>query len=266
MRNRFHFRALQILKSFMISTALASSSVFAEEPLAFASQDAARTALDYPELQVVPLSSERLLKEVTHEKDSQWTRLAPMQIASLGTFISGVGTLASSSRDLDSLTKITGFSAVGIGGAGLLLTSLVSWKYQPMASGAAEIQGLSGQTPRDRLARERMAEENLRQAARIGRIMRWSIGATTVLASAGTTYLGVRKMDTANITLGVVSTVASFLPFLFPTRWEQVASEQESYKKKIYGPIGANWQINPVVLTQTGESQAGAAFSWQYHF
>jgi hypothetical protein len=177
-----------------------------------------------------------------------------------------VGTLASSNRELDSLTMMIGYSAAGIGGAGLLLTSLASWKYQPMTSGAAEIQGLSAQSPRDRLVRERMAEESLRQAARMGRIMRWSIGATTFLASAGTTYLGVRKMDTANITLGVVSTVASVLPFLFPTRWEQVASEQESYKKKIYGPIGANWQIDPVVLTQTGESQAGATFSWQYHF
>jgi hypothetical protein len=236
--------------------------------VAHAGQEPARGALtlDYPELQVTPLSSERLLKEVAHEKESQWTRLAPLQLAALATLTSGVGTLASSNNDLSFMTMMTGFSAVGIGGAGLLITSLASWKYQPMSDGAAELQGLGAQTPRDRLIRERMAEEHLRQAARMGRILRWTVGATSLLASAGTTYIGARKMDTPNITIGVVSSVASLLPFLFPTRWERIAAEQENYKKKIYGPLGAHWQLNPVVLSDTGGAQAGAAFSWQYHF
>jgi hypothetical protein len=60
---------------------------------------------------------------------------------------------------------------------------------------------------------------------------------------------------------------SGLLPLLFPTRWENVACEQDLYKKKIYGPIGSEWNLSPTLQPSAqNQPKAGMVLSWNYRF
>ena len=101
---------------------------------------------------------------------------------------------------------------------------------------------MKASTKREQLIRERVAEEALRNtyslARKIEHLSVWSnfIASVAVLTQADSNEAKL---------LGVSAAIGSFLPYLFPYRWETTYLRHESYKKKIYGPItGAGLMFN----------------------
>jgi hypothetical protein len=216
-----------------------SPSVFAAGPVPAPSRAATPLQFDYPELQMTPLMSERIERESTFEGDSKWTRLVPIQTSALLMTTAGVLQLAAWDG-YNALPYQTGVTALSIGVAQLAATALVSSMYLPYAASKSDLKQNAGTAPRDRLARERYAEESIEAAARVGRILTWVTVVPNAVVSAGVTYsaLMMGERGQAALTAGAVSFAGSLLPLLFPTRWQLVAGEQADYKKRIYGPLG----------------------------
>lgn len=221
---------------------------------------------DYPELLVTPRASERIEREAKLESESQWTRLLQVQIPSALLLVAGttraVQTQGGTPTSMESTASAVG---IGIGAAGLLGSTWLAAAYHPMKSAQQELKTDATATPRDALAHERLAEEHLSAAARNGRILRWTVGTTTILSSG--LLLWQASGDPMLMTTASVALASGLLPLLFPTRWENVACEQELYKKKIYGPIGAEWNLSPTVQNSGHDvPKAALQLSWNYRF
>ena len=115
---------------------------------------------------------------------------------------------------------------------------------------------------REQLARERVAEEAIENAARIAKRLRW-LSVLSNLATAG--YLAGNAQDGSLAkTVDVVALGLAFTPVIFPSRWIQVARAQEDYKKKIFGPIT---QITPsTIWVRTSVASASPALGLQLRF
>ena len=224
------------------------------------------TLSDYPELLVTPRASERIEREAKIEADSAWTRLLPVQIPSALLLTAGATrALQTPDGTLTPIESAASAIGMGIGAAGLIGSTWMAAAYHPMKTAQQELKGDATANARDALAHERMAEENLNAAARNGRILRWTIGTTTLLSSG--LLLAQASGDPVLLTTAAVSLASGVLPLLFPTRWERVACEQEVYKKKIYGPVGSEWNLAPTVQnTAQNQAKAGLQLSWNYRF
>lgn len=204
----------------------------------------ASQTFQYPELVVTPRASERLQMEAEHESRGRWTAHLPIQISALTTLASSFMVGADSvyqARDPGGYARLAG----AVVGAGWIAgTVALSALYQPNQSAHSEIQALPGKTERERLVRERMAEEAIESQAKLGRRLMW----LSVLTNAGASGYMVMKsnpMSFAGIS-AIGATVASFAPVVFQYRWQQVAREQRKYKKRIYGPIAqGGWILDP---------------------
>jgi hypothetical protein len=248
----------------LISATLAAASI--PQGWAIDSVKAAGPLSDYPELQVTPRASERIEREAKLEANSSWARLLQLQIPSILLLTAGTArALQTQGGALSPLESAASSVGIGIGAAGLIGSTWMAMAYHPMKSAQQDLKGDSTTTPRETLAHERLAEESLNAAARNGRILRWTIGSTTLLSSGLLLYQA--SGDPALLTTASISLAAGLLPLIFPTRWETVACEQELYKKKIYGPVGSAWNLAPV-LQSTDQQQTRTALqlSWNYRF
>jgi hypothetical protein len=188
----------------------------------------------YPELMVVPKASERLMLEARREEQNAWTNHLPLNVASATTLLAGIMTL----NDLDKENDPEGIKpkiAIAVG-AGWLATSLwLQTSYRPYRRGAMEVKKASNQNNYSRLMTERLAEEHIDQAARLAKKIKWLSFITNAGASA--LLIDSANKDSAAQGVAILGTVTSFLPLLFPLSWEQVSEDQQSYKKKVFGPV-----------------------------
>ncbi|MGK5085521.1 hypothetical protein WDW37_19710 [Bdellovibrionota bacterium FG-1] len=191
---------------------------------------------DYPELLVTPRASERLTTEAANESSNRWTNLLPIQVSALSTLVAGVAQLGSPDPVKDPTGK-TGVTGLAVGGAWLATTLALEVFYQPYSSAAREISAYPLKTPRQQLMRERYAEEVIHAQARLASRLKW----LSVLTQLGTNvYLLSQAMSGSfsQVVDGVAAGLA-VAPLIFGSHWQDVANEQDSYKKRIYAPLAS---------------------------
>lgn len=188
----------------------------------------------YPELNVVPRASDRL------EMESKWERThrnkvhLGVQASALTTLIAGLTADVDTRDDED---EISSKLAVGVGLGWLAISYAMSRKYYPYTYGAKDLKKIKGNSTRDQLTRERMAEEVINNAAATGKRMKWISFTTNLLANS---YLSTTsKSKSTGSYVAALGVLMSFTPFIFNYHWEDVATEQDKYKKKIYAPVAS---------------------------
>ena len=199
-------------------------------------------SLNYPELQVTPLASQRLQQESEQENSKKWLNLAAIQISGLMTFYAGTQVdgdydtnLTNSQEILDNRDRVDGASALAktIGGAWFIGATALSAFYNPYNSGFKDVKSLLNKTKQQKLIRERMAEEKLEAAGKLGRKLKYLSVFSNAVASA---LVMTEGQDDTKL-IGALSALTAFAPLLFESQWEITAETHQNYKKKIYGPI-----------------------------
>jgi hypothetical protein len=238
--------------------------------------------LEYPELMVTPLASERLAQEARREMRGQHSIYAPFYVSSFTTLMGGVFQLAEpvptgwgefqsngqTSEELQDRTnqfertkKRLGVVGVAVGGGFLLTNALLHLIYEPFQSGFASAESMPATTERELLARERAAEAELEKAARIGNRFKWlSVGANFAasLIMISDTDSRERAHTPALMALG-----ASLAPLFFPPRWDQVNRQQQRYKKQIYRPV-ADFNLFPQTVGSKTHWEPGVQLSLHF--
>lgn len=215
-------------------------------------------SFDYPELQVSPLASTRLkLEAIKEKKNTIYTEL-PLRISALSTLVSGITQLGDVDETKDD-RRISPYIGI-IVGAGWLSLSHFAFNHSNSYLNAFKIVSkLKKDSKREQLVRERVAEEEIKRLARIGKKMKWLSFLTNAATNAY--IIGNADKDSLSIVTGGVGLLSSFAPLLFPTRWEIVLEEQKSYKKKIYSPISFNTLL---YNNFTNKFNLGLQLSWNY--
>jgi hypothetical protein len=213
--------------------------------------------LQYPELQVTPLASQRLDMEAQKESSLAWTTHLPIQVSALSTIAAGAMMLGENKdqmsgdhKDQANYAALTGL-AVGAGWLGV--TTYMASNYRPYATGQQEVAALAPGKGKDKeaLVRERMAEEAIDRAASVGRRLTWLSVATNLAANG---YIIGSSDNNGTKAVAGLAALTAFAPVLFSYRWNHVAAQHELYKKRIYAPIVmGGWQVRdgqaaPMVL------------------
>ena len=212
----------------------------------------------YPELQVSPRASERLLMEARHEnKDNKHNFLA-IQASAAMTLLAGVyaGSQQPSEDKVSSQEASQARNvAIGIGAGWLAATYFLEQNYRPYTKGLNDIKSLPSSTPQEQLTRERLAEEQIDSAAGLGSRLMWMSLITNLGASS---YLASRSEKEPSA-VAYVSAVMAFAPLVFRTNWQTVGAYHHEYKKKIYGPI-----VSSGLFQNSTHLSPGLIVSWNF--
>lgn len=187
--------------------------------------------LSYPELEVNPLASERLRIESEEAASRLWTNQFMFQISGLSTLVAAISTDADpgDEEDLDDAQLLGAI----IGGGWLIGSSLMAHFYKPYTSGYKSIQNMKTKGKRNRITRERLAEEALHRPANWIKTLKWLSWSTNLAASA----FIAGSSDDSTRAYALASGLISFLPLIFKHHWQHVSDQHKIYKKKIYGPL-----------------------------
>lgn len=190
--------------------------------------------MDYPELMVSPKASERITIEANKEKKSGVIFNLPLQISSAMTLATGVLMLNDVDKSKDS-DEYSPWAGIGVGGGWLLINAYLNYLHKPYSTAADELKDLPNKTPHEQLIRERLAEEALNKAGSLAYKLNWFASLTNAATSVYMTTKAQKK-STGQF-FGGLSAVAAFLPLVFEPEWTRVRNEQNTYKKRIYGPL-----------------------------
>lgn len=201
--------------------------------------------LDYPELQVVPRATDRLVMETQNEREYGWVAFWPYQMSSIATIFAGnrlrgnykpENSSEQSQRDSDNIALTA--MAVGVGGLGLSVFLIKSDLY---GDSFRRIKTMKVTDKRSELMRERMAEEALEKPAHLINMLTTVSVTLNVLAN-----VAIATQANADVrSYAAVGLVASFLPWMFSNRYVDNWNKQLEYKRKIYTPlIGFDWQYH----------------------
>lgn len=196
---------------------------------------------EYPELLVTPSASERVEREAKIERKSTWTAHTAVQSSALMTTIAGFmvrndsGKVKGDNKDeAKAQASLAGTIGIGAGLAWIATTTFLSATHAPYDDARKDIKSMPAKTERERLAKERAAEEGLEAPALLASRLGWLSFATNLGVSA---YMASQAHDALPLAFCGLSAVTAFAPFVFPAHWESVWKYQQDYKKKIYGPI-----------------------------
>lgn len=190
--------------------------------------------LHYPELEVTPRASERLKMMVIKEKKANLFSELPMQISAMTTLTAGLLQFGNVNEN-DDPDKKSAWTGVVVGGAWMGINYYLSNQHGLYENSYREMIQAKGQTDRDQLIRERLAEEGLKKAARLSKRLKWMSALTN--AGAGAYMMTNVEKDNISELVNALSIVAAFGPLFFESERERVWRDQKSYKKKVYGPI-----------------------------
>lgn len=223
--------------------------------------------LTYPELEVTPRASERLILEAKTEQESNYKVHLPLQLSATSLVIAGIMAQGNhrdrhgneSDAAYDKVKESNQWASIGgmlVGAGWLTATIMMNMRYRPYLDGYVEVKKIKGDTKRDQLRRERIAEEAIYEPAILGEKLRWISFATNFTASL---YLMSNTDDEAQIAAAIAA-ILSFTPFIFPYRWEKIADKHRSYKKKIYGPVAS------LTLIPAAQQEWTPGFQLQWSF
>lgn len=188
----------------------------------------------YPELLVSPKATERVTIEAQKEKQNGIIFNLPLQISSTLTFTSGLLMMGDTKegKDPDKYSSLTG---IGIGAGWLIINSYLGYLHRPYIEAKIDLNKIPAKTPEETLMRERLAEEAIRDAGLLAYKLNWFAAITNLGASI---YMisNAKEKSKGQLFAGI-SIVASMLPLIFDHPWYQVYKDQQTYKRKIYGPL-----------------------------
>lgn len=246
--------------SLYLISAMLTMSLVTRSP-GFAAEEQELKSLSYPELEVTPKASERLQMEAKKERGLAWKIHIPLQVSALATL--GAGVMANGKPPKNPTDKEkennrwASQTAMLVGGGWLVTTVFMAMSYRPYTSGLKETHKLPTGTTREKLTKERLAEEHLYRAGQVASRMKWLSLASNLIASG---FVAAHSDETPAIFAGV-SGVLAFSPLVFEHHWTEVAEQHRLYKKKIYGPVA---QIMPV--NEGTQISWVPGLSWQYDF
>ncbi|MBC75661.1 MAG: hypothetical protein CME64_06565 [Halobacteriovoraceae bacterium] len=214
----------------------------------------------YPELNVVPRATERIKMEVRSEEGHAWKSNMALQIASIMTLTTGF--LGSSNIEKDKEDDYAAEVSMAVGAGWLAATVWASMNYRPYRSAYVKMRKMPYKTKREKLLKERIAEEKINSLRSIGKKIRWAGAITNLAASLNLQGAIDDETDEGKRakTLASVSAAVSLASFFFPSRWEEVADEQEKYKKKIYSPVS----LAPAIFNTNKGYASGLALAWNF--
>lgn len=190
--------------------------------------------LRYPELNVTPRAKARIKLELREEAGTAWSSHLMVQLSSILTLTSGI----MSTSSLDSTkpkNEMAPTIAIGIGSAWLAATAWTAMNYRPYRDFYSKIKKMPYKTKRHKLTAERLAEERINSLRSIGKKVRWASVISNFAASAN--LLENVKDESDAQAAASFSVLLSIAPLFFTYHWEDVAKEQERYKKKIFAPV-----------------------------
>lgn len=231
---------------FIIASLMLITQVFAQD-------------LMYPELNVVPRASTRIALETRDEAGSIWTYHLPVQLSSLATLAAGAmsGSSIDTEKDAEELSPKL---AMGVGAAWMAVTTYAALAYRPYRAAYNQLKKMPSKTKRQKLLKERLAEEEIFNLRRLGKRIRIFSAVSNFAASA---YLS-GNMESSESDAAIAANFAalvSFTSLFFTYRWEDVADEQESYKKKIFAPVA----MNPILRNGFNNDPAsGVSLLWRF--
>ncbi len=210
--------------------------------------------LDYPELNIVPLASERIKMEAQHEGSLGLSFQWPITVSSLIVLTAGgVQTLYKDGRPNNYSPEVGIATGLGLIGANLYL-AYFSEGYDQAYN---EIKALPERTEREKLIKERLSEEKINLMARNARKMIWI---TSIANFAASIFMSKNaKKDSIGEYVDYFSAVTSIMPLLFNNRRIDVARSQMKYKKRIYGPIAG-------IQFLKNKDKIVPAFGFSYNF
>lgn len=196
--------------------------------------------MDYPEFSIVPRYSDRLEAEAKAEPLKKWGAVAALATP----FAASMAVGASLFNPRMAMAYWTPF---GIGTVGLVGVGLFGAFLQPYANGLAIVAPLKNGTLREKLYRERVAEEQIEATARMGNRLRWFSAILNLTANGFTiaNYVGTPDADVGagvkplGIVVGGVGALIALTPLIFRPYWIDVADEQASYRKRIFAPVAS---------------------------
>jgi hypothetical protein len=219
--------------------------------------------LRYPELQVSPKASQRLLIEAKKEKNNHpnLKRYAPALTSAVFTLSSSFylssqvdsygynATKASDANKVASTGMLVGASWIGI-------LSYMAYKESPYRDGFVEVSKLPEKTKAQKITKERLAEEKITAAADWSQKVAFLSAATNLLAS--TAVVAYAKSDVTLV--AGLSALAAFAPYYFNNYWQSLSDRHQEYKKKIYGPVSM-----PMIY-QNREGEVISGYQWDFRF
>ncbi len=204
--------------------------------------------MEYPELNVTPRASDRVRLEAREEAGKAWSSHFSIQLSALSTLAAGA--MVSANLDDEKNDRVLAPTVAMVTGA--LWLGVSTWSaisYRPYKETYLKLKKLPYKSKRDKLTVERLAEEELSAMRTMGRRIRWFSAATNLAASLF--LLDSVKSDTDAEVAANVSSLLSVLPLFFKYHWEDVANEQDKYKKKIFSPVAmAPIITNPITQTK----------------
>ena len=230
-------------------------------------QEKREYSFEYPELLVSPKASERIKNEAIKEKTNRFVRHWPIQVSAVSTIIAGI--IAQQAKventkvkNIDNVTiDNAAKTAYLIGGGWLAITTAMSLLYNPYQDSISYLKTLPTKTKNDLLIKERHAEEILRFNSSLS----WKLkilSSITNLAACVFVLKATEDTDDANVKVaGGIGALLSVLPWIFPSRWEQVYSYHQEYKKKIYGPIS---QTTLLLNKDTKHITPAVTMNWNF--
>lgn len=217
---------------------------------------------NYPELQVIPLASERVKME-SQTDGSKFIGGYGMYVGSaIATMGAGIYALTDPSKN-NSDNKIVGALNVGVGAtfAGL---GLYFGRFQhPYRVANNSLSKMSTKSTSEALIKERMAEEQIDDIASFNYRLRIMTGIAQTALAVGLFATGKdEKSDTeaggtnttSYIAGGIVLTSA-IINFVVPHPYEKVSDVQKTYKKRI-----VTYNIYPTVMGRGTGLIAGIEF------
>jgi hypothetical protein len=192
--------------------------------------------LKYPELNVTPRATARIKIEMKQEAGKAWSQHMAVSLSSISTLVAG----AMSGSSIQEEKKEDGGDmaptiAMAVGGAWLGATAWAAMAYRPYRKAYSRFKKMPYKTKREKLTVERLAEEELSQLRTLGKRIRW-FSAVTNLAASGYLMGNLESESDAQIAAGF-SALLALGPIFFKYHWEDVANEQDKYKKKIFSPV-----------------------------
>ena len=214
---------------------------------------------DYPELMVSPRATERLKLEIEREnREKLFSNQIGSQIAYGMTLINGA-MMMGNTNEVDDPDKNAANLGLIVGIAGLGSTMWMAKAYRPYAKGLSHAKRMKGKGKRAMLARERLAEEAMYEAAKLGRRLDYIAMGSTLIANV---YMAsVVEADTLTEPLTYLGAATSIVPLIFKNYWSKVDKSQRSYKKKVYGPIA----FNTILFDKVSKKyMPGASFAFSF--
>lgn len=234
------------MKIILLSLSLLMSNAFAQD-------------LTYPELNVVPKASERVKLEIREEAGNAWSSNLAVQLSALSTLTAGA--MASSSVDIDKdEEEVSPKVALAVGGAWLGATAWAAMSYRPYKDAFRRLKKMPYKTKRQKLIVERLAEEEINSLRTLGKRIRWYSAASNLAASVF--LLDSVEEDSDAKMAASVSALLALGPIFFKYNWENIADEQEKYKKKIYTPVA----VAPIFNSPFNISKRAAGVNLLYTF